>query len=92
MLGAIILGIVSGFAGRLLMGGRDRMGLLASTLLGLAGAVVGWLIFTGLIGIGDTFDWGGLIGAIVGVVVVLAAGRLLGGERQRRVADHLPLV
>jgi uncharacterized membrane protein YeaQ/YmgE (transglycosylase-associated protein family) len=92
MLGAIILGIVAGFAGGLLMGSRDKMGLLATTLLGLAGAVVGWLIFTDLIGIGDTdiFDWGGLIGAIIGVVVLLAAARLLRGERQRRIADHLP--
>jgi uncharacterized membrane protein YeaQ/YmgE (transglycosylase-associated protein family) len=94
MLGAIILGIVAGFAGRLLVGDRDKMGLLTTTLLGLAGAVVGWLIFTDLIGIGDTdlFDWGGLVSAIIGVVIVLAAGRLLGGERRRQVADHLPRV
>jgi uncharacterized membrane protein YeaQ/YmgE (transglycosylase-associated protein family) len=78
MFGAIILGIVAGFAGRLLMPGKDRMGFVATTLLGLAGAVVGWLIFTDLLGIGDTakFDLGGLVGAIIGVMILLGAYRL----------------
>jgi uncharacterized membrane protein YeaQ/YmgE (transglycosylase-associated protein family) len=78
MIGAIILGIVAGFAGRLLMPGRDPMGFLATVLLGLAGAVVGWLVFTGVLGIGDQdmFDLGGLVGAIVGVMILLGAFRL----------------
>jgi uncharacterized membrane protein YeaQ/YmgE (transglycosylase-associated protein family) len=78
MIGAVILGIVAGFLGRLLMPGRDKMGFIATTLLGLAGAVVGWVIFTGLLGIGDQqpFDFGGLVGAIVGVVILLALFRL----------------
>jgi uncharacterized membrane protein YeaQ/YmgE (transglycosylase-associated protein family) len=79
MIGAIILGIVAGFLGRLLMPGRDKMGFIATVLLGLAGAVVGWFVFTDLLGIGDTavFDLGGLVGAIVGVVILLAAFRLI---------------
>jgi uncharacterized membrane protein YeaQ/YmgE (transglycosylase-associated protein family) len=78
MIGAIILGIVAGFVGRLLMPGRDSMGFFATVLLGLAGAVVGWLVFTGLLGIGDTsmFDLGGLVGAIVGVMLLLGAFRV----------------
>jgi uncharacterized membrane protein YeaQ/YmgE (transglycosylase-associated protein family) len=84
MIGAIILGIVAGFAGRFLMPGRDAMGFLATVLLGLAGAVVGWLIFTDLLGIGDTdmFDLGGLVGAIIGVMILLGAFRLLGEHRK----------
>jgi uncharacterized membrane protein YeaQ/YmgE (transglycosylase-associated protein family) len=79
MFGAIILGIVAGFLGRLLMPGKDKMGFIATVLLGLAGALVGWLIFTDLLGIGDTavFDLGGLVGAIIGVVILLAAFRLI---------------
>jgi len=78
MVGAIILGIVAGYLGRLLMPGRDKMGFIATMLLGLAGAVVGFLIFTELLGIGDNkmFDLGGLIGAIVGVMLLLALYRL----------------
>jgi uncharacterized membrane protein YeaQ/YmgE (transglycosylase-associated protein family) len=78
MVGAIILGIVAGYLGRLLMPGRDKMGFLATMLLGLAGSVVGFLIFTELLGIGDDkmFDLGGLIGAIIGVMLLLALYRV----------------
>jgi uncharacterized membrane protein YeaQ/YmgE (transglycosylase-associated protein family) len=73
MIGAIILGIVAGFLGRLLMPGRDPMGFFATILLGLAGAVVGFLLFTELLGIGDNsmFDLGGLVGAVIGVMILL---------------------
>jgi uncharacterized membrane protein YeaQ/YmgE (transglycosylase-associated protein family) len=57
----------------------------ASTVLGLAGALVGYTVFTGLLGIGDDdkFDWGGLVGALIGsIVVVLVASALL--RRSRR--------
>ena len=77
MIGAIILGIVAGYVGRLLMPGRDKMGFIATMLVGLAGSVVGFLIFTELLGIGDTamFDLGGLIGAILGVALLLVLYR-----------------
>jgi uncharacterized membrane protein YeaQ/YmgE (transglycosylase-associated protein family) len=79
VIGAIILGIIAGYVGRLVMPGRDKMGFLATMLLGLAGAVVGFLVFTELLGIGDDrmFDLGGLIGAIVGVMVLLLLYRAL---------------
>ena len=79
MIGAIILGIVAGYIGRLLMPGRDKMGFIATMLLGLAGAVVGFLVFTELLGIGDDkmFDLGGLIGAVIGVMILLGLYRLV---------------
>ena len=83
MIGAIILGIVAGFLGRLLMPGRDPMGFFATILLGLAGSVVGFLLFTELLGIGDndTFDLGGLIGAIIGVMILLGLYRVVLARR-----------
>ena len=83
MIGAIILGIVAGFLGRLLMPGRDPMGFLATILLGLAGSVIGFLIFTELLGIGDNemFDLGGLVGAVIGVMILLALYRVFLGRR-----------
>jgi uncharacterized membrane protein YeaQ/YmgE (transglycosylase-associated protein family) len=79
MIGAIILGIVAGFLGRFLLPGRDPMGFFATILLGLAGSVVGFLIFTELFGIGDNdvFDLGGLIGAIIGVMILLGIYRFV---------------
>jgi uncharacterized membrane protein YeaQ/YmgE (transglycosylase-associated protein family) len=78
MIGAIILGIVAGFLGRFLMPGNDKMGFIATTLLGLAGAVVGWLVFTDVLGIGDQhmFSLSGLGEALVGVILLLAVFRL----------------
>ena len=83
MIGAIILGIVAGFIGRALMPGPDPMGFLATVLLGLAGAVVGFLLFTELLGIGDNeiFDLGGLVGAIIGVLILLGIYRAYLGRR-----------
>jgi uncharacterized membrane protein YeaQ/YmgE (transglycosylase-associated protein family) len=46
-----------------------------SIVLGLAGAFVGYLVFSRLLGIGDddAFDLGGILSAIIGVVIVLIA-------------------
>ena len=79
MLGAVLLGLVAGVIARMLMPGdvfRTMSGpasWLASIALGLVGAVVGYLIFTVGLGIGDTdvFDFGGIISAIIGTLIVL---------------------
>jgi uncharacterized membrane protein YeaQ/YmgE (transglycosylase-associated protein family) len=44
-----------------------------SILLGLVGAWVGYMVFTRGLGIGDddAFDWGGILSAVIGVVIVL---------------------
>lgn len=83
MIGAIILGLVAGFIGKALMPGDDPGGFFATIGLGLVGAVVGWLVFTGLLGIGDTdiFDLGGLLSAIIGVMIVLGIYRVAVGRR-----------
>jgi len=92
MIGAIILGIVAGYIGRLLMPGRDKMGFIATMLLGLAGSVVGFLVFTELLGIGDNemFDLGGLIGAIIGTMILLGVYRAVAGRREGPSATTTP--
>jgi uncharacterized membrane protein YeaQ/YmgE (transglycosylase-associated protein family) len=91
LIGAIILGIVAGFLARALMPGRDPMGFFATILLGLAGALVGWYLFTGLLGIGDTamFDLGGLLGAVIGAMLLLGIYRAFAGRGRR---GHSPAV
>jgi uncharacterized membrane protein YeaQ/YmgE (transglycosylase-associated protein family) len=87
MIGAVILGIVAGFLGRLLMPGKDKMGFLATTILGIAGAALGYLVFTEGFGIGDgdAFDLGGLPGAVLGVIVLLWVYRVtLRDKRDKR--------
>ena len=82
MIGAIILGLLAGFIGKALMPGKDPGGFFVTILLGLAGSLVGFFIFTELLGIGDTeaFDLGGLIGAIIGTMILLGVYRAVAGR------------
>jgi uncharacterized membrane protein YeaQ/YmgE (transglycosylase-associated protein family) len=86
MIGAIILGILAGYIGKALMPGKDPGGFFVTILLGLAGSLLGFLIFTELLGIGDNeaFDLGGLIGAIIGVMILLFIYRRAVESRTRR--------
>ena len=79
MIGALILGIVAGFLARALMPGKDPMGFFATILLGLAGSLVGFFLFTEVLGIGDSamFDLGGLIGAVIGAMLLLGIYRMV---------------
>ena len=83
MIGALILGILAGFIGKALMPGKDPGGFFVTILLGLAGAVVGFYLFI-LIGIGDNdmFDLGGLVGAIIGVMILLGIYRVVAGRHE----------
>ncbi|MDQ8043503.1 MAG: GlsB/YeaQ/YmgE family stress response membrane protein [Solirubrobacteraceae bacterium] len=80
MIGAIILGLVAGAVGKLLVPGDQGGGIIGTMILGLVGALVGYFIFTRLLGIGDhdAFDLGGLLSAIIGVVIVLLGLGALG--------------
>jgi uncharacterized membrane protein YeaQ/YmgE (transglycosylase-associated protein family) len=82
MIGAIILGLLAGFIAKALMPGDDPGGFFVTILLGLAGALVGFFIFTSLLGIGDNdmFDLGGLVGAIIGTMILLAIYRAVAGR------------
>jgi uncharacterized membrane protein YeaQ/YmgE (transglycosylase-associated protein family) len=78
VIGAILLGLVAGIVGRLLVpdmwsGLTGPKSWLFSLLLGLAGALLGYVIFTVGLGIGDedVFDFGGLLSAIIGVIILL---------------------
>ena len=90
MIGAIILGLLAGFIAKALMPGDDPGGFFVTILLGLAGSLVGFFLFTELLGIGDNeaFDLGGLVGAIIGTLILLAIWRAVAGrgDRSRRTA------
>ena len=85
MIGAIILGIIAGYLGRLIMPGKQNIGFIMTTILGVIGALVGFFIFTELLGIGDSdaFDLGGLPGAVIGVIIVLFLYERFAGGRAR---------
>lgn len=76
----ILIGLVVGLLARFLKPGNDRMGLIMTVLLGIAGALLaGW--------IGQRMHWyqpgqpAGFIGAILGAILILIVVGLI---RRRR--------
>jgi uncharacterized membrane protein YeaQ/YmgE (transglycosylase-associated protein family) len=78
ILGVLLLGLVAGSIGKLLMPGKDPGGFVATIFIGIAGAFIGWAIFTFALGIGDpeVFDFSGILGAIIGVMILLGLYRV----------------
>jgi len=71
----ILLGLVVGILARLVTPGRRRLGIILTSLLGIAGAVLAtWL--------GQQLDWyaageaAGFLGALVGAIIILGIAQL----------------
>jgi len=95
MIGAILLGLFCGIVARMLVPGDAFKNMsgpkswLISLALGLVGALLGYLIFTVGLGIGDTniFDWGGVLSALIGTLIVLIIVTWVVRRRTRQAAD-----
>jgi uncharacterized membrane protein YeaQ/YmgE (transglycosylase-associated protein family) len=79
---ALIIGLVAGAIAKLLMPGRDPGGIVVTMLLGVAGAVVAYLL-------GRVFGWysrpdegPGIIASIIGAMLLLGIYRLAVGRRR----------
>lgn len=83
----LIVGFIVGAIARLLMPGRDRLGILGTIVLGIAGSFVGGFL-QNLIEYHSLSVHGfhpvGLIGSIIGAWVLLLLLRLTGLESGRR--------
>lgn len=83
----ILIGLVAGAVARLLVPGRDPMGILGTIVLGIIGSFVGGFIWN-LIQFHrlapNKFHPTGIIGSILGAILVLLVLRLTGLERGRR--------
>ena len=88
MIGAIILGLLAGYIAKALMPGKDPGGFFVTIGLGLAGSLIGFFVFTELLGIGDDemFDLGGLVGAIIGVMILLGLYRVALKDKEHPLA------
>jgi uncharacterized membrane protein YeaQ/YmgE (transglycosylase-associated protein family) len=80
----IVLGLLAGLIAKALMPGGERLGLILTTLLGIAGALVGGFIATAL-DLGDPidefFDLSTWIAAIAGALLILFLWNAISGRR-----------
>jgi uncharacterized membrane protein YeaQ/YmgE (transglycosylase-associated protein family) len=82
-----IVGLIVGAIARLLLPGRDNIGVLGTILLGIAGSFIGgflenlWKYHTVSV---HSFHAVGLIGSVIGAFVLLLLFRVTGLERGRR--------
>jgi uncharacterized membrane protein YeaQ/YmgE (transglycosylase-associated protein family) len=88
ILGLIVIGIVIGIIARLVLPGRQHIGVLATVLLGIGGALVGGIVASA-IGEGDIFELnfiGTIVGIIAAILLIAAAESFgVGQSRTRRV-------
>ena len=84
ILGWILLGLLAGIIAKAVLPGDDPGGIIITTLIGIAGAVLGGLVARAL-DIGDPidefFDWSTWIAAIIGAVGLLLVWRFVAGRR-----------
>src|SRR3954466_3984053 len=95
-----VWGLFVGVIARFLLPGRHRIGLLLTILLGIGGSLLGGVIATRWLDIGDSdnFDFGSFLIAVLTSVLLLGVvervGRILparrggGGERTSRGVPH----
>jgi uncharacterized membrane protein YeaQ/YmgE (transglycosylase-associated protein family) len=83
IIGWIILGLLAGAIAKAILPGDDPGGIIVTMLIGIVGAIVGGFIASALnIGdLGDFFDIGTWIIAIVGALLLLVAYRAVSGRR-----------
>jgi uncharacterized membrane protein YeaQ/YmgE (transglycosylase-associated protein family) len=80
----IVVGLIAGLIARAILPGRQNMGLLATTLLGIVGSFVGGLIGSLFRRDGRLFDLhpSGILMSVLGAIVVLL---LVGAAGRRRI-------
>ena len=79
MIGALIIGLIVGALAKFIMPGRDPGGIIVTILLGIAGSLVGGMLF------GGRDNQVGLIGSVVGALILLGLYRLVMGRRRTHV-------
>jgi len=77
----LIVGLIAGALARLLLPGKDPMGLVGTLLLGLVGSVIGGLVGNLLVKGDQDFSPAGLVGSILGAVLALIAYRAVVSRR-----------
>jgi len=82
----LIVGLIAGAIARLVVPGRDPMGLLRTMTLGVIGSFVGGFLENAVF-FHTLSLWAlhptGIIGSIIGSIIVLLISRIFGGRKRR---------
>ena len=76
-----IFGLIVGLIARLLMPGRDAMGLIMTSILGIAGSLLGTFLGRNLLGRGSYYQARWLM-SILGALILLFLYRVLFTRRE----------
>ena len=81
ILGLIVVGLIIGVLARLIVPGKQRLSMLATLLLGVAGAIIGGFLAS-LIGRGDIFELNfvGFVLAVVAAVLLIGVAEGISGR------------
>ncbi len=83
IIGFVVLGLLAGIIAKAIMPGDDPGGIIVTTLIGIAGALLGGFLASAL-GVGELeefFDLGTWLIAIAGSLLLLAIYRVVVGRR-----------
>ncbi|MCI0569470.1 MAG: GlsB/YeaQ/YmgE family stress response membrane protein [Myxococcaceae bacterium] len=79
----VIFGFFAGLLARAIMPGEQRLGLIATTVLGVGGSFVGGFLGALISGRSwQTLQPSGFLGAVLGALALLAIGEIMSGRRR----------
>ena len=82
----VVVGLIAGALARLLVPGRDPMGIGATILLGIVGSFVGGFLGYALFHKDSSqgaFQPSGIVGSVIGAIIVLLIYRAVSGRSRR---------
>jgi uncharacterized membrane protein YeaQ/YmgE (transglycosylase-associated protein family) len=78
----VVFGFIVGLVARAIVPGRQTMGFVLTTLLGIAGSVVGGIVGSALSGTSAVaFQTSGFVGSLLGAVVLLVVVGMVAPRR-----------
>jgi uncharacterized membrane protein YeaQ/YmgE (transglycosylase-associated protein family) len=87
MIGFIVAGLVIGALARLIKPGKQRLGILATLILGLVGSVIGGTI-ANLLGTGDIMELNvlGFVVAVIASILLIGVAEAIAQSRHKTTA------
>jgi uncharacterized membrane protein YeaQ/YmgE (transglycosylase-associated protein family) len=87
MIGFIVAGLVIGALARLIKPGKQRLGILATLILGLVGSVIGGTI-ANLLGTGDIMELNvlGFVVAVIASILLIGVAEAIARSRHKTTA------